>query len=57
MATLRTVGELERITRAVGHEAAYATEADGLSPETIGKSLGISADAARSLLLRHQLHH
>ncbi|CAL9673429.1 hypothetical protein SUDANB15_07581 (plasmid) [Streptomyces sp. enrichment culture] len=56
VAALRAVGELERLTRSIGHQAAHAAEADDLSPETIGKALGINAGATRSRLTHYQLH-
>ncbi|PWI05426.1 hypothetical protein DIZ27_39495 [Streptomyces sp. NWU339] len=55
VAALRAVGELERLTRSVGHRAACAAEDDGLAPETIGRALGISAEAARSRLAGYRL--
>ncbi|WP_159461066.1 hypothetical protein [Streptomyces viridosporus] len=48
---------MERLTRSVGHRAAHTAEADDLSPETVGKALGISADAAHSRLAHYQLRH
>lgn len=56
-AALRAVGELERLARNVGRQAAYAADADELSPETIGQALGISAGAACSRLIGYQLRH
>lgn len=57
VAAPRAVSELERLTRTISRQAAHTAEADDLSPETIGKALGISTDAARSRLTRYQLHH
>ncbi|MER6407061.1 hypothetical protein ABT269_26850 [Streptomyces viridosporus] len=57
VAALRAVGQLERLTRSVGHRAAFAAEADDLSSETVGKALGISADAVQSRLIGYQLRH
>jgi hypothetical protein len=57
VAALRAVGELERLTRSIGHRAAHAAEADDLSPETIGKALGLSTSAARARLTHYQLRH
>ncbi|ANH89901.1 MULTISPECIES: hypothetical protein [unclassified Streptomyces] len=55
VAALRAVRQLEQLTRDIGHEAAYAAEADELSAETIGQGLGISAGAARSRLTGYRL--
>jgi hypothetical protein len=55
VAALKAVSTLERLTRDVGHQAASAAEADELSPETIGKALGISPDRASAHLLTYRL--
>ncbi|MEV0695899.1 hypothetical protein [Streptomyces sp. NPDC050388] len=57
VAALRAVGELERLTRNVGHQAAHAAEDDGLAPETVGRALGISAGAAQSRLAGYRLRN
>ncbi|MEU0744764.1 hypothetical protein [Streptomyces sp. NPDC006134] len=48
VAALRAVGELERLARAVGHEAACATEADELSPKPSARA----SASARTLSAR-----
>ncbi|WP_235023627.1 hypothetical protein [Streptomyces sp. WAC05374] len=53
VAALKAVAALERLTRAVGHQAACTAEADGLSPETMGRALGVSPERARSLVRDH----
>ncbi|MFG2197117.1 hypothetical protein [Streptomyces sp. NPDC048639] len=55
LAALKAVATLDRLTRRVGREAAYAAEADELSPETIGTALGLSPDKARSRLTSYLL--
>ncbi|MEV6318975.1 hypothetical protein [Streptomyces sp. NPDC051776] len=46
---------LDRLTRRVGRDAAYAAEADELSPETIATALGLSPDKACSRLTGYLL--
>ncbi|MER6358233.1 hypothetical protein ABT186_42270 [Streptomyces sp. NPDC001634] len=55
-AALKAVARLERLAALAGREAAYAVEADELSPETIGQALGLSAGKARSRLTHYLLH-
>lgn len=55
VAALKALSTLERLTRDVGHQAASAAEADELSPETIGKALGISPDRVSAHLLTYRL--
>ncbi|WP_405575162.1 hypothetical protein [Streptomyces sp. NBC_01167] len=57
VAALRAAAALERITAAVGLEAAHAVQADELSFDTIATALGISPQAARSRLTRYLLTH
>ncbi|QNP68755.1 hypothetical protein IAG44_04295 [Streptomyces roseirectus] len=52
LAALRAVTSLERVTADAGREAAYNIRADELTWETISKALGLTEDAARSLLFR-----
>ncbi|MER6123019.1 hypothetical protein ABT173_10100 [Streptomyces sp. NPDC001795] len=54
-AVLKAVARLERLAALAGREAAYAAEADELSPETIGKALGLSASKARTRLTHYLL--
>ncbi|MGW5611484.1 endonuclease/exonuclease/phosphatase family protein [Streptomyces sp. NPDC003753] len=54
-AALKAVARLERLAVSAGREAACAAEADELSPETIGKALGVSAARARSRMTHYLL--
>ena len=54
-AALKAVARLERVAASVGREAACAAEADELSPETVGKALGMSAGRARSRMTHYLL--
>lgn len=53
VSALRAVGALERLTRSVAQEAAYAVEDEEPSWETVGTALGLSADRARSLTFHY----
>ncbi|MGW0822477.1 hypothetical protein [Streptomyces sp. NPDC002845] len=55
VAALKAVAALERLTCDIGREAAYAAQDDELSPETIGKRLGLSPEKARSRLTNYLL--
>ncbi|WP_308460710.1 hypothetical protein [Streptomyces sp. Ru72] len=57
VAALKAVARLERLAALAGREAAYAAEVDELSPETIGKALGVSAGKARSRMTHYLLRH
>lgn len=54
-AALKAVARLERLAALAGREAAYAAEAEELSPETIGKALAISVGKARSRMTHYLL--
>ena len=55
LAALRGVAILERVTKRIGHEAAYGAEADEGSWEAIGQALGLDEKTARSRLLHYGL--
>ncbi|WP_142145770.1 hypothetical protein [Streptomyces sp. SLBN-31] len=55
VAALKSVAALERLSRRIGQEAAYAARADELAPEAIGRALGITPTAAEARLSHYLL--